>query len=263
MHGPGPGYAPQQSGPPSTAAIVVLRVLFLALSLLSCGLLGWVTMLRVAFIRRRQFDWIMFVTSFFLMIAMLVVISVWGSEPEDSLNPGDVVALLGLFILSVGSAVHYLVIDVRNCDERRAAWSGQVAGYPANAQMPSGFGPPPATPGYGYPPQAARQTPPPGYGYPPRNAHTPPHTPQPQPQAQPQPQPQPHAQTPPPRTPPHTPPPARPPHTPAHTPPPQAPAQPQAPQAPAQPNSSDKPRIDQVRAELDELSDYLRKEQGR
>lgn len=45
---------------------------------------------------------------------------------------------------------------------------------------------------------------------------------------------------------------------PQHTPvPPQAPV-PQ--QAPVQPEA---PRIDQVRAELDELSDYLRKEQGR
>ncbi len=52
-----------------------------------------------------------------------------------------------------------------------------------------------------------------------------------------------------------------PPHqTPQHqqTPPPPAPHQ-----APPVPSPSDKPRIDQVRAELDELSDYLRKEQGR
>lgn len=40
-------------------------------------------------------------------------------------------------------------------------------------------------------------------------------------------------------------------------------AQPQSQPQPQPHPPSDKPRIDQVRAELDELSDYLRKEQGR
>jgi hypothetical protein len=87
---------------------------------------------------------------------------------------------------------------------------------------------------YGLPPQAQPLPPKPpvaGYGYP-----TVPHTPQPQSRPQPQPQSRPQPQ-------------------PRSRPQPQPQSQPHSP--------SDKPRIDQVRAELDELSDYLRKEQGR
>ncbi|MFI6288425.1 hypothetical protein ACIBCM_27385 [Streptomyces sp. NPDC051018] len=242
MHGP--GYAPQQSGPPSTAAAIVLRVVFLTLSVFSCGMLAWATMLRVATIRRRASDWVLFVASFILTVVLLIVISEWGAQGNDPINGVDWAVLMSLFGLAIGSAVHYLIIDIRHLDIRRAAWSGQTASF--NPGVTGGFGPPPANHGYGYPPhQTTQPSAAPGYGYPPPAAARPP-----QPQPQPQHHPQPHAQ---PQLHPH-----QNPGTPV-APVPHAPA----PGPATPPAAADKPRIDQVRAELDELSDYLRKEQGR
>ncbi|MFF0445570.1 hypothetical protein ACFYT4_03960 [Streptomyces sp. NPDC004609] len=244
MHGP--GYAPQQSGPPSTAVAVVLRVVFVILSVFSCGMLAWGTMLRVAVIRRRQSDWILFAASFILTIVLLIVISQWGAPEGEEINAVDWMVLLTLFALAIGSAIHLLVVDIRHHDARRAAWAGGPAAY--HPGVTGGYGPPPATQGYGYPPHGTTQpSAAPGYGYPhPASPASP--LPHPQPQPQPQNQNQPHPQ------------PQNPPGAPVH---PSAPVPP-APAAPAAPAAaSDKPRIDQVRAELDELSDYLRKEQGR
>ncbi|MER7662536.1 hypothetical protein [Streptomyces sp. NPDC096193] len=218
MHGH--GYAPPQPGTPSSAVLITLRVLFVALALLTCGLLAWGTMLRIAVMRRRRTDWLLFWLSLALSITTFVVIGIFGSEAEVNAaqeaepRPVDYVCMAVLFGMALGVPVHYLVADIRHYQQPRPAWNA--------------YGPP-AHP-MGHPVQSAPippATPAPGYGYPP---------------AQPIPPQQPHQAQQPHRTPP--------PH-----PAPQPQGQPHAP--------SDKPRIDQVRAELDELSDYLRKEQGR
>jgi hypothetical protein len=154
-------------------------------------------MLRIAIMRRRRLDWLLFWISLALVIAATVVIgsiSTEGEEgtaEEDDPRPVDFVFLAVLLGLAIGVPTHYLVADIRHHQEPRPAWRPPQAGSPYNA---------PTVP-YGLPPQ----TPPtPGYGYPP----VPPQ------------------------------------HRPAYQP------------APA----PEKPRIDQVRAELDELSDYLRKD---
>ncbi|MEU5402095.1 hypothetical protein ABZ348_22685 [Streptomyces sp. NPDC005963] len=233
MHGP--GYAPPPPGrPPSPALLNTLRVVFVALSLLSCGMLAWSAMLRIAIIRRRPLDWVLFGISLLLPIIVMgfiVEVSEAGKEPdttdtkEEEMTGGDVIALLVLLALAIGVPVHYLVIDIRHHQQPAKGWA--VAAPPYTSAQPT-YGQPPA-PGYGYPPV---NTPPPGrtpgYGYPPA----------------------PPVNTPSMNTPPPSPPPSVPPAPPVNTPPPAAPA-------------ADGRRIDQVRAELDELSDYLRREQGR
>ncbi|MEU5973983.1 hypothetical protein [Streptomyces sp. NPDC047315] len=265
MHGP--GYAPERHGPPPGAAIVLVRVLFLALSVASCGIFAWAPMLRVALLRRRPVDWILCVASFVLAVFLLVAIGAWGSDTEadangetEPSNAVDIGVITGLLALGFGAAVHYLIVDIRHYDGRRgsaypAPPTGGPGGYGPPSVMPSG------APGYGYPPVQPTpgagpvHAPAPGYGYPP---------------AYPQPQhlqhPAQHLQT----TQTHLPTQISQPSPPPAPQPPQPAQQPQSaqhPQPAQQPQSGapspDKPRIDQVRAELDELSDYLRKEQGR
>jgi hypothetical protein len=224
MHGP--GYAPQESGPPSGAAIVTLRVFFLACSLLSCGMLAWVTMIRIAVIRKQTADWMLFAGTMMGTLVLLFIAGTYGSQNDDPLKPVDWFVLALLFLISVGSAVRYLVVDIRHVKERRAARAalgGAPYGPGFNAAGTMGYstGPVPGAPsaGYGYPPQATTR---PGYGYPGPDR------------------------------------PATAGPVPPHTPPAQPPGP--GPAAPAGSDGPDKPRIDQVRAELDELSDYLRRE---
>lgn len=226
MHGP--GYAPQPPGrPPSSAMLTVIRVLFVTLALLSCGLLAWGAMLRLAIIRRRRLDWVLFGISLLLPLVIMGYIVEFSESGEqqqttdEEMSGGDLVAFMFLVALAIGVPVHYLMAEVRHYQQPVQGWTHPSPYHPAGpvyGQQP--------TPGYGYPPATptpAQRPHTPGYGYPP--AHTPP----------------PHQRGP--VAPPH------PPATPPVTPPVPAPAEGGG-------------RIDQVRAELDELSDYLRKEQG-
>ncbi|MFD3511786.1 hypothetical protein [Streptomyces sp. NPDC058657] len=221
MHGPGPTMPRSR---PSPGVLVALRVLFVALTLCSCGLLSWAAMLRIAVVRRRRSDWALFTLVLLLAITTFVVIGVYGNEGEDTpLKAVDWICLLLLLAMAVGVTTHYLIADIQYHQRPQApllpphGWLPAGQGHPATPSYDHA-GRPAATPGYGYPPQ--QPTPPPGYQQPPRQY------PQSQPQ-QPQ-QPQPHPQ--------------------------QPQAQPQQ-QPPPRP-----PRINQVRAELDELSELLRKE---
>ncbi|MER5463161.1 hypothetical protein ABT010_21255 [Streptomyces sp. NPDC002668] len=220
MHGH--GYAPPQPKRPPTALLIAIRVLFVALALLSFGMLAWGTMLRIAILRRRRLDWLLFWVSLAIAITALVVIGEYGpdagaeSAEQDEMTALDMVFLPLLLGLAIGVPTHYLVADIRHYQEPRTGWAPPPYAAPT---VPYGLPPQPGqTPHTSRTPHTSQTPQPfqrPGYGYPPV-------PPQPQPRVPPQPQP------------------PVPPHSPA-----------------------DKPRIDQVRAELDELSDYLRKEQGR
>ncbi|MBP0460815.1 hypothetical protein [Streptomyces montanisoli] len=131
------------------------------------------------------------------------------------------IAMCTLLFIAVAVAVYFLVFDIRHHQRARAGVPQPYGGGPVPPISPA-----PAIPGY-------------GYGYPP--PYTPPAPPTP-PAA-----PRTYAYRQPPPMP--TAPPAT--RHPAHREPP-------APQSPAHPAH---PRIEQVRAELDELSDLLRKEQ--
>ncbi|MFJ4472705.1 hypothetical protein ACIP2X_35185 [Streptomyces sp. NPDC089424] len=197
MHGH--GYTQPVKQPPPTAWLVLVRVLFVAISVLSLGFLTWTMLLRLAVVTRRSLDWGLFVAVLAVDILAVVLL---GTEPGDEIHtPGGWTGLFLLLGTLVAVLAYYLAAEVRHFHQLRL--------------------------GGGH-------TPLPGYGYP-----QPPYT-----HATTVPQTQ--ARTTPPR-PSHGP-------NPSHTPPPIPTTPPQRP-APA--------RIDQVRAELDELSDYLRKQDGR
>ncbi|MEU5715500.1 hypothetical protein AB0G71_06860 [Streptomyces sp. NPDC020403] len=198
MHGY--GYPPQQPARrPSPAALIALRVVFVALALLSFGFLSWAALLRLALVTRKGRDWALLALVVVCNTAMFVHI-VTTPDNQEELTDAQALTFLGWLVCTVaGTVTYYLYTDIRHFG--RPGGSGGHAPY-------TGYVPPRA-------PAAGIPAPTPGYGYPPS-----------------------------------PPVPAR---TPAPPPPPTAPPSPTP--RPATPQ-----RIDQVRAELDELSDYLRKE---
>ncbi|MFG2882466.1 hypothetical protein ACGFYV_09115 [Streptomyces sp. NPDC048297] len=216
------------AAPPTRGAgnVITLRVLIAACGLLSCGILACAPLFRVAFLRGRWFDWLVAWVSLPLGIFCFAVV---GSVPESD-RRGDV-ALATVLILGVAATVHFLVMDVRY---RSKALRPPTGDAPPHAQT--------APTAYGYPGPAApytATTAPVAPAVPAATPHMPFAAPQTPPSA------------------PHTPIPGLPqaaPHTPIPGPPQTAPLAPPQRPAPA--------RIDQVRAELDELSDYLRKNDG-
>lgn len=191
MYGPGPGPASRTPQQPSPGALVALRVLFVAITVCTCGFGGWAATLRIAVVRRRPLDWALFGITFLIPLVVVLILGTGDSvEPTDS----DTYLVAVLFTMAPLIVLYYLIVDIRHFSP---------TSRPLIAPGPYA---PPA-------PRAATPPQPYGYGYPPGPAHTPAHLPS---------------------------------HTPAHTPPPVSPDQ-------------SHPRINQVRAELDELSDLLRK----
>ncbi|MFB7270564.1 hypothetical protein [Streptomyces sp. NPDC056244] len=173
----GPGFAPTPRRRPHIATLITLRVVFVALTVLSLGFLGWTAMLKIAIMRRRAVDWVLCLVALAWEFGFFVFMV--GTADAEASN-WDIVAMT-LLVLSIAAvACYFLVVDIGHYSQ-----VGRIPVVP--------YTPPPY--GYGYPPPYAAPV-------------------RPQPPAQPQPAP--------PRTP---------------------------------------PRIDQVRAELDELSDILRKGQ--
>ncbi|NEE43698.1 hypothetical protein G3M55_03630, partial [Streptomyces sp. SID8455] len=70
MHGY--GYPPQQppTPRPSSGTLTTLRAIFVVLTVLSCGFLGWVAMLRLAVVTRRPRDWWLLAVTVVLTIGL-------------------------------------------------------------------------------------------------------------------------------------------------------------------------------------------------
>jgi hypothetical protein len=208
--------------PADPTVAVVLRVIFTILPVISIGFLAWGSMLYLALLARRTVDWVMMAVSIALLLIALGLI---GSDDSGSGSGGGT----GLLLLCMfGGAAYFLVADiVRYRTARRML--PVVAGYPQPNPYATGFGVggPMAPPHQGYP---AGPGPIPNMPNAPMSRG---------------------ASTPPPVNRPATPPPVNRPATPRQTP---------APGPATTPPPA--PRIDQVRAELDELSDFLRKEHG-
>ncbi|MFI6124303.1 hypothetical protein ACIBCU_31905 [Streptomyces sp. NPDC051064] len=211
MHGY--GYPPEQQPKrsPSSATLVTLRVVFVALALLSCGLLAWAAMLRLAIVTRKQRDWWLFGLVLALNAGLIAYLGSLPPEEEVMTDGQAIITLSWMLVVFVGTVTYYLYTDIRHF----GPYGGPPAGphgvsHPGPYAAP--YGPPhPGASSFSSAGFGPRQAPPsPAYGYPPA-----------------------------PRQSPTPPPPAAPSDTP----------RPAAPQ-----------RLDQVRAELDELSDYLRKE---
>ncbi|WP_175407153.1 hypothetical protein [Streptomyces sp. TRM64462] len=194
--GPGPGYASPQRRTPTH--VIVLRVLFAVLPLLSLGLLTGATLVRLAVVTRRARDWWLF------GLSAVVTVTCVAFVPEDIETRQADLAVGGLLLNAALFTGYYLFAEIRHFDRDPVGVRPHVTPY---------------SPTY---PQVGRGQ---GYGYP---------QPQANPYAQPHPHPQPHPQ-------------------------PRPVTQPQ-PHPGAQPQPQASPRIDRVRAELDELSDLLRKE---
>ena len=217
MHGY--GYPPGQ--PPrfrlSSKTLIALRVLFVLLTVLSCGLLAWGPMLWLAIVTRARRDWAVLAMVFVLNVGLLVYIASTPDDPDERTLLQAVIGVTWLFVVMLGSVAYYLYTDIRHFRPSgpygtSGPYAGGMPGSPAQ------YG--------GYPlPQAQAVTP--GYGYPP----VAPQTPVPQPPI--------------PRTP---------------VPPASVPPPPAATASSVTPVAH--PHLDQVRAELDELSEYLRKEGG-
>ncbi|NBE56918.1 hypothetical protein, partial [Streptomyces boluensis] len=134
MHGHGYAPPPQR---PSSAQLVVLRVIFVMLALFSCGFLAWVPLLRLAIVTRTVRDWMLCATSGLVIIVSLMLI---GAEPTENLD--SVQENLGLFGLLGGAftaVAYYLFAEIRHFS----------ALPPAGAFVPH----PAQPPAYGYPPQ--------------------------------------------------------------------------------------------------------------
>ncbi|WP_406366287.1 hypothetical protein [Streptomyces sp. NBC_00645] len=187
MHGH--GYAPPPPKRPSTGVLVVLRVIFAAVPLLSIGFLAWVATLRVALVTRKAADWWIFVGSLAAMGISFGYLST--DHTDDFSSPNGNVGMIILLLNAAACTGYFLFADIRHYSRPRPFVYPQAA-HPAE--------------GYGYP-QAA---------------------------------------------------------SPYATPVPQQPVAPvqQVPVMPPPPQRPAPARIDQVRAELDELSDYLRKRDG-
>ncbi|WP_425832843.1 hypothetical protein [Streptomyces fractus] len=194
----GPGAAPPRRE--SDGAALTLRVLFPALSVLTCGLLSCAPLFRIAVLRRNPLDWVLAIVSLPVTITLFGIV---GSLPEEDSRTD--VALALLLLIALGSAVYFLIYDLR-----RPRPAPPLSPYAPTA--PSG----PTAYGHPQPQRPWPAAPPQPHAMPPQTMGT---TPAPIP-------------------------------TPA---PPPAPPRNQAPPP---------HRIDQVRAELDELSDYLRKQDG-
>jgi len=188
----GHGYAPPQPHRPSTGVLVLLRVIFVAVAILSIGFLAWVAPLRAAIVTRKRGDWWIFGGSLAVLGTSFALLAT--DNTDDFSTPKGSAGMIILLLNAAACAGYYLYADIRH-------YRPYPAGYPV--------------------PPAQGMT----YGYP-------------QPSS-------PYAAT--------------------H---PQMPATPltaPAPNTPVPPPPLRRPapaRIDQVRAELDELSDYLRKHDG-
>ncbi|MFH9243210.1 hypothetical protein ACH4KO_33395 [Streptomyces anulatus] len=192
MHGYGPTPQQQTTSRPSPATLTTVRVILVTVTVLSCGLLGWVAMLRLAIVTRRPRDWVLLGVVMVLNAALFAFILATPDDPDDMSDASVLLMLLWIVALLAGVITYYLYVEIRHYSSLRSLGSSLPYTAPAH---------PAPLPYQQHPAQQHQQL-----------------------QNQ-QPQPNPYTV----QTPPLTP-----------TPAPQ--------------------RLDQVRAELDELSDYLRKE---
>ncbi|WP_435604417.1 hypothetical protein [Streptomyces sp. bgisy130] len=241
MHGP--AQAPPPYRPPAPGTVVLLRVLFVAVGVLSLGFLSWATLLRAALVQRKPLGWWLFGAD----VALLGATIMWsGGYPDTDWHTDVAVAVI--LLQMAGAVAYYLVVDLRAA-RTALPTAGRPYGPPAG-QLP-GFGAAYGAGPAGYPAggPAAGAAPHP-YGPAPVPHHAPEHRPYGAPGGATPVNPYALTET-------RLPQPGGPAAPPHPSPPPAGPyaAPPDRPQPPQ--------RIDRVRAELDELSDFLRKEEGR
>ncbi|MFI7289611.1 hypothetical protein ACIBRY_23620 [Streptomyces anulatus] len=196
MHGYGPTPQQQTTPRPSSATLTAVRVILVVVTVLSCGLLGWAAMLRLAIVTRRPRDWVLLVVVMVLNAGLFAFIMATPDDPDDMSDASALFMMVWIVGMLAGVITYYLYAEIRH-------YNSPVSPPPYTAPTH-----PAPLPYQQHPAQQQHQRP--------AQQHQSQHRHQ---------QPNPYTV----QTPPPTP-----------TPAPQ--------------------RLDQVRAELDELSDYLRKE---
>jgi hypothetical protein len=103
MYGPAPSIDDGNNG-----VRITVRVVLSICAVFTCGMLACVPLFRVAFLRRRWWDWVLAALSVPVGIGCLAVV---GTVPESD-HRGDV-ALATALVLAVASVAYYLAMDVR------------------------------------------------------------------------------------------------------------------------------------------------------
>lgn len=70
MHGPVPALPPHR--PPARSTVVLLRVVFVAVAVLSLGFLAWAALLRAALVQRKPLGWWLFGADLVLLTGTIV-----------------------------------------------------------------------------------------------------------------------------------------------------------------------------------------------
>lgn len=213
MHGQGYMPPPQR---PSHGVQIGLRVLFVALAVLSIGFLAWTALLRLALTTRSRTDWIIFASVAALQAGTVALLATDPGVDDFTTWRGDA-GMIMLLVTLAGVVLYYLVADILHCRKGRLGfYGGYASGYQPQQQFRQ---PRSSSPRTGIRKRSTTRRP---RRSPRRRRRRPCTTSSPRPRARP---------------------------------PRPCPPRPAAPGAAAH-------RIDQVRAELDELSDYLRKQEG-
>jgi hypothetical protein len=110
MHGP--GYAPQAQPPPSGGTYVTLRVVFVVLAVMSCGMLAWAPMLRLATVTRKAHDWVLLAVVTGLDITAMILVGVDPGE-EEFQRPGSA-GMVVLLCTMTATVAYYLFADIRH-----------------------------------------------------------------------------------------------------------------------------------------------------
>ncbi|PRH75767.1 hypothetical protein C6N75_29215 [Streptomyces solincola] len=163
-----PGHATPPPRRPSDGTLIGLRVLFTVLTVLSCGLLGWAAMLRLAVVTRRGRDWTLFALA---LVASVGVFAYAGTAPTDDkgeiTDGASVVVGLWLILLIAVVLAVYLTLEIQHFSRLGAPGHGPAGGgygypgpTPAPVHQPPVHQPPVHQPPVQQPVQPVRQTPP-------------------------------------------------------------------------------------------------------
>ncbi|RSS62876.1 hypothetical protein EF918_31005, partial [Streptomyces sp. WAC06614] len=120
MHGPG---LPQPPAPSNHGVQVTLRVVFTALTLLTCGFFAWASMLKVAIVTRSPRNWALFVVTVAINIACIALL---GSDdtPDGETGPNTDIAMITSLITAIAVIAYFLYEDIRHYNSLPASWYG-------------------------------------------------------------------------------------------------------------------------------------------
>jgi hypothetical protein len=115
MSAPGP-VPPPPPGPKPRGArgVIALRVLFVAIPLLSMGFLAWVSMLQLALARRRVLHWALFALVLGLTVGFFSMIS--GDENDNGWQSNTGIA--GVVFFWLVTPVYFLAMDIHGTRNR-------------------------------------------------------------------------------------------------------------------------------------------------